>query len=133
MIRQMLTLGSLLIYLLLRFKRCKCRRLLPLRLFSRFPCNSNDLLSRHIHNWYAFVFYSNIIIGTRECGYKHAQNSLFSLLNLSFQPIHSFDYRCIHSYFRCCRLKLYVSWRKPFGKYFSFICAHPAIKLKWNV
>ena len=55
--------------------------------FNSFPGSSNDLPSRHSHNWYSFVFYSNIIISTCECGYRRAYNSLFSLMNVSFQTI----------------------------------------------
>ena len=31
--------------------------------FNSFPWNNNDLPSQHSHNWYAFVFYSNMVYG----------------------------------------------------------------------
>ena len=91
--------------------------------FNSFPWNINDLPSRPGHNCKAFVFYYNIIIGTCECGYRRAQNSLFSLLNASFQPIISLSYRCVPSHFQCCRLEFYASRRPTWKIFFIWLYA----------
>ena len=59
-----LALGSLLTKFLLSSGRCKNRLLFPLRLFKSFPWDIDNLPTRHIHNWFSFMFYFNIKIGS---------------------------------------------------------------------
>ena len=100
--------------------------------FNSFPWNSNDLPSRHSHNRYVFVFSSNIMIGACKCGYRRAQNSLLSQLNVSFKPILSLIYRCWLSHFQRCRLEFYASRRPTWKMFFiKFYASRNQTRLEW--
>ena len=133
MIRCIVALASLLMYIYFCFFRSvnagafyHC-----VFFFKCFPWNSNDLPSRHGHNWYSFVIYSNIIIRTCEYDYRHTRNFLFSLLNVGFNRFSRWFTVVFPHIFRVVALS-FVRRGEWLENIFLFCCTHLAIKPKWN-
>ena len=87
--------------------------------------------SRYSRNRYVFVFSSNIIIGTCKCGYRRAQNSLLSLLNVSLNRFSRWFIVVLPHIFSVVASN-FMRRGDWLGKYFLLSFTHLAIKHDWN-